>query len=429
MKRKLLLFALLLAAFLPLQAQTTTAVQTKTDEAELRRQAFEKVWTTVNEKHYDPTFGGVDWQKMRALYEPQALAAKTLPEFHAVLRRMLGELKLSHFGIFPRETPNPNKESHDGVIGIEIKMIDNEPVIYRVEKDSPAAKAGLKAGFIIRAIDGKTIRAMLAPLERVIAERTSNENVKKLYRERFVAVFLGGKPETRVRVEVLNARNRAQTFDVARYLAKAEMSEPFGNFPAQEVVFETKQLENSIGYLRFNIWVMPQMAKIRDAFRALTRTRGIIIDLRGNPGGIGGMATGLAGLLMNERVSLGSMKSRLAEQKFIVYPQSDPYTGKIVILTDYGTASTSEVLAAGLQDLGRAAIVGERSMGAVLPSIFDTLPTGAIFQYVISDYKSPKNVLVEGRGVTPDREVKQTRAALLAGRDLPLEAAVKLILN
>ena len=66
---------------------------------------------------------------------------------------------------------------------------------------------------------------------------------------------------------------------------------------------------------------------------------------------------------------------------------------------------------------------------AVLPSVFDTLPTGVIFQYAISDYRSPKNILIEGRGVVPDVEVVQTRDALVEGHDLPLEAAEKIILN
>ncbi len=88
---------------------------------------------------------------------------------------------------------------------------------------------------------------------------------------------------------------------------------------------------------------------------------------------------------------------------------------------------TSEVFAAGMQETGRAVVVGERSAGMILLSVFEKLPTGALFQYAISDYKSPKSILIEGRGVEPDAEIKQTRAALLEGRDLPLEEAVRRI--
>ncbi len=433
MKQKLLLLAILLAAFLPLGAQTTAIIESKTttDKDALRRQSFDKVWNTVNEKHYDPTFGGVDWKKVREIYEPRALAAGTDDEFYNILRRMLGELKLSHFGIYPRAAQKemPADRSAGGIIGVEIKMIDDRSVIYRVEKGSSAEKGGLKTGFVIQKIDGRTINELLAPLERSMSERAENESIKKIYREHTVAYHLEGKPASIVRIEVLDAKSKPQTFGIARYAAKTEMSQAVGNFPAQEVVFEAKRLDEGVGYIRFNMWVIPQMPKIRQAIRDFSDAKGIVFDLRGNPGGIGGMAPGVAGLLMNEQVSLGSMKSREMEQKFIVYPQSDPFLGKIVILTDYATGSTSEIFAAGLQDLSRAVVIGERSTGAVLPSIFDTLPTGAIFQYAISDYKSPKNVLIEGRGVIPDREVRQTREALLEGRDLPLETALEQILN
>jgi carboxyl-terminal processing protease len=431
MKRKIILLALLLAAFLPFKAQTAAVDgnQPQTDEIELRRQAFDKVWNTINEKHYDKTFGGVDWKKMREVYQPRAMAAKTTGEFHAVLRQMLGELKLSHFGILPKSSQVQTAGTIGGITGIEIKMIDNQAVVYRIEKDSTAEKSGLKIGFAIQKIDGKTVDELLAPLEKVIAERTENEKVKLIYRERTLAFYLGGKSETIAKIEVLNAKNEPQSFDVPRYGAKTEMSEAVGNFPAQEVVFEAKRLENNIGYIRFNMWVIPQLPKIRQAIRDFADTKGIIFDLRGNPGGIGGMAPGVAGLFMSEQSSLGSMTGRETEQKFIVYPQSNPFPGKIMILSDYGTGSTSEIFAAGLQDLGRARVIGETSAGAVLPSVFDTLPTGAIFQFAISDYKSPKKVLIEGRGVVPDTEIKQTRQALLDGRDLALEAAIKQILN
>jgi carboxyl-terminal processing protease len=132
---------------------------------------------------------------------------------------------------------------------------------------------------------------------------------------------------------------------------------------------------------------------------------------------------------VTEQISLGSLKSRVAEQKFIAYPQQNAFSGRVIVLTDGGSASTSEIFAAGLQDSGRARIVGETTMGAVLASVFDRLPSGAIFQYAVSDYKSPKNVLIEGRGVKPDVEIKLTRSSLLEGRDLQIEAAVKEILK
>jgi carboxyl-terminal processing protease len=153
-----------------------------------------------------------------------------------------------------------------------------------------------------------------------------------------------------------------------------------------------------------------------------------VIDLRGNPGGIGGMANGLSGYLFDKEASLGKMQMRSGYQNFHVTPQKNAptpiFTGPLVILQDYGSASTSEVFAAGLQDLGRAFVIGERSAGAALPSFIEKLPTGGLFQYAVGDFKTSKGTLIEGRGVLPNLVAPPTRAALLAGRDLALEAAL-----
>lgn len=428
MKKIILLNFLLFSSLIALNAQKPAVGTAKTASAttELRRQSFEKVWNTINEKHFDPTFGGVDWRKMRGIYEPKATAATTNVRFNAVLNQMLGELKLSHFVVYSPSAVE-NAKIVDGVTGIKLKWIDNQPVVSRVEKNSTAEKAGIKTGYVISKVNGKTVVELLAPLEKSFAERNPNDATKNLYRQFALLGYIDGNTATKVKIEFLNGVNQPQIIETARAELKSEMSPAVGNFPPQEVVFESKILNNNVGYIRFNIWVIPQMPKIREAIRSLKDANGIVFDLRGNPGGIGGMAPGIAGLLSDKQFSLGSMNSRNNELKFIVHPQTAPYMGKVVVITDGGSGSTSEIFAAGLQENDRAVIVGERSAGQILVSLFDTLPTGAIFQYAISDYKSPKNILIEGRGVIPDVEVVTTRQTLLEGRDAQLEAAIKLI--
>lgn len=430
-KKIFLLYLLLFSCLLTLNAQTTAVAKdtTKPDAAELRRQTFDKVWTTINERHFDPTFGGVNWLKVRETYEPKATAAKTDGELYSVLRQMLSELKLSHFSIFPPDVEMQTAQTASGFVGVELKMLDGKAVVSQIQTGSTAAQAGLKTGFIVEKIDGKTVAELLAPLDESLSKRSVPEAQRKIYRELTLLSIVNGRAATKAKIEVTDGKNQTQAFDVPRVERKSEMSPAMGNFPAQEVIFEAKRLADNVGYIRFNIWVIPQMLKIREAIRSMKDTSGIVIDVRGNPGGVGGMAPGIAGLLVKEQTSLGSMKSRDNETKFIVYPQPDAYQGKVVVLTDYGSASTSEIFAAGLQEIGRAKVVGETSAGAVLPSVFVKLPTGATFQYVISDYKSPKNILLENRGAIPDTEIKLTRASLLEGRDLQLEEAVRQIKN
>src|SRR5687767_946634 len=107
------------------QPSPSAAFPNITSEArETRLAAFNQVWKTVNEKHYDPTFGGVDWKRVREVYEPKALAAVSEKEFHDVLRQMLGELKLSHFGIHPPAAEMAAAQTGRGVIGIDVLMLD-----------------------------------------------------------------------------------------------------------------------------------------------------------------------------------------------------------------------------------------------------------------------------------------------------------------
>lgn len=390
----------------------------------VRQEAFDKVWSTINEKHYDPTFGGVNWAEVRELYLPKAKAAATDQDFHNVLRLMLGELKLSHFNVFPPPPALGTENDANASVGVELKWIGSAPIVFRVEPGSPAAAAGIRPGFALNKVDGKPISEALKPIQDSIAKRQVTEMMRRVYLERTAESVIAGKPETKVSLEFLDGEDKPVAVELNRVKYTGEMSQPIGNFPKQRVIFESRLLPENIGYIRFNMWVVPQAAKIRAAIREFAGANGIIIDLRGNPGGVGGLAGGVAGLLSEKQVSLGTMRSRSGTMSLLGYPQPDPFMKKVVVLTDHGSGSTSEMFAAGIQENGRGKVVGERSAGAILLSVFDPLPTGYMFQYAISDYKSPKNILIEGRGVRPDREIVLTRESLLAGRDIQLDAAI-----
>jgi carboxyl-terminal processing protease len=178
-----------------------------------------------------------------------------------------------------------------------------------------------------------------------------------------------------------------------------------------------------IGYLRFNAFVLPVIAASRKLVASLSPRDGLVIDLRGNGGGVVLVASGLSGWLSDRELVLGITNTREGSQKLDVYPQAGAFTGPIAILIDGRSASTSEIMAAGLQEAGRARIFGERSAGAAMPSSFKALPTGDLFQYAVGDVTTPQARAIEGEGVTPDVIVKPARADLAAGRDPALEAA------
>jgi carboxyl-terminal processing protease len=182
-----------------------------------------------------------------------------------------------------------------------------------------------------------------------------------------------------------------------------------------------------IGVLAFNIWMLPMVKRVEAAMADLRKQgmTSLVLDLRGNPGGVGAMSVPVARLLLDKPGSLGTLRFRDFEQEFNVEASDDPFTGPVAVLVDEGTASTSEIFAAGLRDLGRVTVVGGRaSAGAALPSVIEELTGGAVLQYVVGDYSSPKGTIVEGIGVVPDLLVPETRADFAAGRDPVLEAAI-----
>ena len=393
--------------------------------AEVRQETFDIVWRTVKEKHFDPTLGGLDWDKVREQYAPRAAAAKSNNEFYDVLRQMLGELHQSHFNIIPPEAiaEDDSREPKGGGIGIDLRLVEGQPTITRVEPGSKAASAGLRPGFIIKKVEDATADQIV----NLFAKSNESQALRTL---RITRAFLGrinGAPETTVRITFLDERDQPREVTIVRERLKGEMSERLGNFPPQYTEFEAKRLADGAGYIRFNVFVMSLMMRIKAGIRGMSGAPGIIIDLRGNPGGVGGMAPGIAGVLEKEETSLGTMHMRSGHTNFVAFPQANAYLGPVVILTDGGSASTSEIFAGGLQELGRAVVVGERTAGAALPSFFQKLPTGALFQYAIADFTTPKGMLIEGRGVAPDVEVKLSRRSLLEGRDVQLDAAIEQI--
>src|SRR5690606_19042650 len=242
--------------------------------------------------------------------------------------------------------------------------------------------------------------------------------------------ILGESDNGRQVLEVEGDWGKVREFELSLTEYKGRMSQPVVNLPTTPLRFETKVLpvmEGDVLYLHFNMFLPELMPEIRKTLRQEGEFQGVILDLRGNPGGVGAMANGVAGLLIDEKTELGTMEMRAGTIPFIAYPQSRAFLGPLVILVDELTASTSEILAGGLQEAERAKIIGRKTMGAALPSYISHLPNGDRFQYAVADFTTPEGAHLEGDGVTPDIEVPLDRRKLTKGRDEPLEKALRWI--
>jgi carboxyl-terminal processing protease len=204
----------------------------------------------------------------------------------------------------------------------------------------------------------------------------------------------------------------------------------FGFLPPTLVEFSARRPRPDVGYVRFNLFLDPPglIGKFEDAILSCKNCRGFVIDLRGNPGGLAILASSMAGFLIDEAdIKLGTLYQREVTLKLTVNPRVETFAGPVAILVDGSSVSTSEIMAGGLQDLKRARIFGERTAGAALPSMVERLPNGDLLQYAVANYVSAGGQVLEGRGVVPDTAVETTRAALLAGKDPVLDAAINWI--
>jgi carboxyl-terminal processing protease len=394
------------------------------DADSTRRETFETVWKIVNESFYDPAFNGVDWNAVRERYAPRVAALESDAKLYPLLNEMLGELKASHFSVRPPEagegdTASASDPTWGGGVGLTARLVEGRVTITHVEPRSPADEAGLRPGFVLTRV-GET---NVADVERRASEDAGRPVYAMLRARRAVAAPLLGMPGSAVDVAYLDADGAPHTATLVREQIVGKPLK-FGEMPTIIARVEAKRLEDGVGYVRFNIFLPEMLDEIRAAIRSFKDAPAVVVDLRNNPGGVGAMAPSIAAMFLDRETPLGTMKMRRGELRFVAFKQETHYAGPLVFLVDEGSASTSEILAGSMQEAGRAVVVGQPSLGAVLPSVITKLPNGAIFQYAVADFRTPKGVLLEGRGVAPDVAVPLRRADFLAGRDPVLDAAL-----
>jgi carboxyl-terminal processing protease len=423
------------------------------EAAERRKEAFEIVWQTVKDYHFDPTFGGVDWDAVKTEFAPRVAAAQSDRELHWLLQRMLNRLGKSHFAVIPPESipavpdedegdadeangagddakaarKKPTREGLDITermthgVGIDLRVIGGAVVITRVDHGSTAERAGLRMGFVVKSVDGVLMSTIL---RRYAQAEVFEPALRHQLAAEILFEYFDGEPNTSVRVGYLDARNLLRRTVVPREKLRGEMSTPLKSFPPQFVEFESKRLRGGVGYIRFNVFAVPVLEKFCAALREMSDAPAVVIDLRGNRGGVLTMIQGMGSLLATRDAIFGEMRTREGGALFRIAPARHPYRGALAVLIDEESQSASEMFASGLQESGRAVLVGSTSAGATLPSVAKELPTGAILQYAFADFVSPYGRVLEGQGVRPDIATRLDRRSLLAGRDPQLEAAL-----
>ena len=397
-------------------------------------ETFDAVWTIVRDTHFDPSLNGVDWEAARTEFRPRAAAAATPSELRAVLHQMLGRLGQSHFSVIPglasSDGAGSGAPTGAATPGFDVRIVGGQVLVTEVDPASGAYSAGIRPGWRITAVGGKTIEELLKPLTEAPDERVRNLEAWRALQGR-----LRGPEGAELTVTFEDGGGASATRAIARWQPQGQ-AVTVGNLPTMFVQVTNEKLltpaGRPVGVIGFNVWMATVDRPFQLAIDEHREAAGIVVDLRGNPGGLAAMMMGLAGHFIDERDSLGVMRSRENELKFTVNPRLvnargervGVFAGPVAILVDGLSASASECFTGGMQSLRRVRVFGERTMGAALPSQFDKLPNGDVFIHATADFVTADGTRLEGRGVIPDVAVPLRREDLLAGRDAALGAAL-----
>ncbi len=388
--------------------------------------AFDEVWQAIDDTYPDPSFGGLDWKAIRQELRPQAESAGSPDDVRRVIRQMLSRFGESHFALLSAGAGS--RMRGDARVLVDLRLHASDVVITGVSPGSAAEAAGLAPGQVVRAVDDEPASDWIGAAEG------ADDRARGLDTISLASGALTGPDGSTVTLHVSDAAGERAVV-VARERERGQVVR-LGNLPPLAVRVEAYEGATPggrrAGVIAFNVWMPAATGRIDAAVDRFRDAAGLVLDLRGNPGGLVEMMRGVAGHVIDEPISLGRMRTRQAELPLQVNPRRstadgrrvDPFAGPVAILVDELSASASECFTGSLQSLGRARVFGRQTMGQALPAATRRLANGDVLMHVLGDFVTPTGVRLEGRGVIPDELVPLSLDALRAGRDPALDAAL-----
>lgn len=346
--------------------------------------AFWETWHLVDQEFYNTD--AVDHKKMT----------------YGAIKGMLETLGDPYTNFAPPEhaqiTEEDMRGSFDG-IGVVVEMKDKKLIVVAPQEGSPGEKAGIRAGDVIVAVDGKET-ADLTLLEAVSLIRGPRGTSVNL------TIVREGEPGplqfdvTRAEIKIVNVR--------------------------------VKEMGDGLVYVKLNGFAAPTARELNQTIKQIVDqgARGIIFDLRNNPGGLLQTSVEIASIFMRDGVVLyedkrdGQTTPFYVKRSLTVAPEVP-----LVVLINKGSASASEIVAGALQDTGRAVLIGEPSFGKDSVQNVHDLSDKSSVRITIARWATPNRQDIHEKGLKPDIEVKMTEEHMKNGTDPQLDAAVEYLKN
>ena len=343
---------------------------------------IDEVWQIINSQYVDRGFNHVDWKRQR-----QQLLSKDYPNRKAAYQAIRKSLKdlgdpYTRF-LNPGEYEDLTSQTSGELSGIGIRLgIDEKTgklTIFEPIPNSPAMKAGLKAGDQITSIDGKSTKLM--SLEQASAE-------------------IKGEIGTKVKLKI----SRKQQPEFAVTVARAQIELPSVSYKLKE------EQDSKVGYIKLDEFSSHAAEQMQKAIEDLSskEASGFILDLRGNPGGLLFSSVEIARMWMEKGEIVHTIDRKGGNDEFSA-------NGKaltdlpLVVLVDGYSASASEILAGALKESKRAKVVGSRTYGKGTVQSVHGLSDGSGLAVTIARYYPPSGIDINKKGIAPDIRVDLNR--------------------
>lgn len=330
------------------------------------KEIYHRAWELVRDTYYEPSFNGQNWAAWEHKYDNDI---KTVADAHKDIKVMLESLKDPYTRFLdPQSFRDENDAINAKIVGIGINLVQkgDRLVVTKTIDNSPAQNAGLKQHDEIVSIDGHNAIGF-----------TPEQAAEKIR----------GKAGTSVQIAVKRGDSQ-KAFDITR----------------AEIILHAvtyKVMEPNIGYIQLQTFISNDAAReFKTALEKLSRTDGLIIDLRDNPGGLLSNSLEIADMLLDSGVIVSTVGRN---GRAVDTASGNPMTHQpIAVLVDDESASASEILAGALKDNQRAVLIGTHTYGKGLVQEINHLPGGAAVHITVSRYLTPSGADINKVGVQPD---------------------------
>ncbi len=369
-----------------------------------RKQVFEESWRVMKHRFYDADMHGVDWNRIKAVYEPLLAHAGDQEEMHDIVSEMIGELNASHTGISaagrgPRAERAATQSRFPG-----FELATDASGFYKVGhvyKQGPADLdyVKLKQGDFVVAIDGQTLKAG-ANYWRHLSSSPGSK----------IEFTVNSKPSA----------DGAWTTKITPVGSTQQSTLEYEKWVADRRAMTDKLSGGAIGYLHIRQMNEPSLRRFERDLAMLHSKKALIIDQRFNPGG--GIDQELLQILQQRQYQY----TRVRDSIHVTRPLRG-FFGPMVVMENERSTSDAEVFPDGFRTLKLGKVVGVTTYGAVIGTGAYQLMDGSSIRTPSSGLWNVKGTNLENYGVPPDVYVDNTPGDFLKGRDAQLEKAVEVL--